>query len=129
MNPIDILRMTIIALKDRKLRTTLTILGVMVGPATIVSLFAITQGFNVGITEQFEKMGVTTVMVMPESDEELNIRDVTTIKNIDDVELVLPFYRLFATVTSGGYTSTKSITAVNLLDFPDFLAGFSMLEG
>lgn len=129
MNPIDILRMTITALKDRKLRTTLTILGVMVGPATIVSLFAITQGFNVGITEQFEKMGVTTVMVIPESDGELTLHDVTRVKNIDDVELVLPFYQLLATVTSGGYTSTTSITAVNMLDFPDFLPGFSMLEG
>jgi len=132
MNPIDVFSSAFRALKDRKLRAILTILGITIGPATIVTLLAITQGFNVGLTEQFKKMGVNTLMVMPigsGASQRLTVDDARTIQSIENVELVLPFYRLTTTSSTGGTTAMVTITAIDVESLPNFLPGFSLLNG
>jgi len=129
MNPADILPIVISSLKDRKLRTVLTILGILVGPATIVALLAITGGFNAGITGQFEKMGLNTIVVMPgRAGRTLTMIDVGKLQTIESVKLVAPFYQSASTM-AGGTGSTVSIIATKPEDITTLLPGFSLLEG
>ncbi|MBN1644540.1 ABC transporter permease [Candidatus Woesearchaeota archaeon] len=51
--------------KSRKLRTFLTMLGIFVGIAAVVSLVSLGQGLQKAITEQFESLGTNKLMVMP----------------------------------------------------------------
>lgn len=53
------------SLKSRKLRTFLTMLGIFIGIAAVVSLISVGQGLQKAITEQFEAMGTNKIMVMP----------------------------------------------------------------
>jgi len=130
MNPVELFSLAFHALKNRKLRTTLTVLGITIGPATIVTLLAITQGFSTGLTEQFEKMGVSTIMVMPSGPRvNLTMSNVQEIQAIENVKFALPFYRFSVALTTGGTTSTVSITAIKTSELPNLLPGFSLLNG
>jgi len=51
--------------KARKLRTFLTMLGIFVGIAAVVSLVSLGQGLEKAITEQFESLGTNKLMIMP----------------------------------------------------------------
>jgi putative ABC transport system permease protein len=129
MNLVDILPIVISSLKDRKLRTALTILGILVGPATIVALLAITGGFNVGITGQFQKMGLNTIVVMPgRAGRTLTMIDVGKLQTIQNVKLVAPYYQSISTI-AGGTGSTVNIIATNPKDLTSLLPGFSLLDG
>jgi len=81
------------ALKDRKLRTGLTILGIVIGTSMIVALIASTTGLTANVTAQISKMGVTTLTLMP-----MNMRvqitddDVAALAALEGVRDVIPYY-------------------------------------
>lgn len=61
----DYFRFSLNNLRVRKLRTALTLLGIFIGIAAVVSLISLGQGMGDAIDEQFQKIGVDRVMVMP----------------------------------------------------------------
>ncbi|MGD0644053.1 MAG: ABC transporter permease [Candidatus Bathyarchaeia archaeon] len=66
MKAIDIFGYSFSAIKLRKLRAALTILGVVIGIAAIVALLSITQGLQVDITNQLQKgLSTNTLIVTP----------------------------------------------------------------
>ena len=66
MKTIDIFGYSFSAIKLRRLRAALTILGVVIGIAAIVALLSITQGLQVTITTQLEKgLSTNTLIVTP----------------------------------------------------------------
>ncbi len=56
------------SLHQRKMRSWLTILGIVIGIAAVVSLLAIGEGFNEQVSEQLGSLGSNTVFVTPLSD-------------------------------------------------------------
>jgi len=83
--------------KSRKLRNTLTVLGIVIGIAAIVSLLLISNGLESAINEQFEKIGSNRVYIMPKSVgygavnfEGLKQSDVDALNNIADLEWITP---------------------------------------
>lgn len=66
MRFIDLLRMSISNLWRRKLRTFLTVLGVIIGTASIVVMISLGLGLSKSTMEQYEKSGgLTTITVSP----------------------------------------------------------------
>ncbi|PIN83389.1 hypothetical protein COV61_03210, partial [Candidatus Micrarchaeota archaeon CG11_big_fil_rev_8_21_14_0_20_47_5] len=53
------------SLKQRSLRSWLTVLGIVIGIASIIVLVSLAQGLNAGISEQLEKFGSRTIVVIP----------------------------------------------------------------
>src|SRR3989344_3588250 len=53
------------SLKHRKIRSWLTIIGIIIGIAAIISLISLSQGLENAINEQFEKMGISSIRVVP----------------------------------------------------------------
>ena len=49
----------------RRLRSFLTIFGIIVGIAAIVALISIGEGLNQSVADQFEQLGTNTIMVLP----------------------------------------------------------------
>jgi putative ABC transport system permease protein len=101
-----------------------------IGPALIVALNATSLGFSQGITQQFEKLGINTIVIMPASARtRLSDTQVSMIKQIDGVNLVLPFYRIPATLKTGGGAIDVIVTALDLSNLPDLFPGFKIAEG
>ena len=66
MNKVDLLRMSLSSLWRRKLRTVLTVLGVVVGTASIVVMISLGLGLDKSSMEQIEQYGgLTTITVYP----------------------------------------------------------------
>lgn len=61
------LRMSLIALKRNPTRTLLTMLGIIIGIAAVITMMEIGNGSKTSIRESIEKMGANSVMVMPGS--------------------------------------------------------------
>ena len=83
--------------KYRKLRSFLTISGILIGIAAIISLITISQGFGNFVNEQLESIGTTRLFVLPKlsgfdfSAEGLTEEDVNTINNVVGVDWVNPY--------------------------------------
>ena len=52
-------------LRRRKLRSWLTMIGIFIGIAAVVSLISLGQGMQNAITEQFEQLGSDKIIIMP----------------------------------------------------------------
>ena len=101
------------ALKDRKLRSVLTVLGIVIGSAMIVALVASTGGLSSSVSKQIEKIGVTTITVMPTSQRNpVTDLDIETIREMAGVEEVIPYYSQRLTLTSGSDSISVSLFGI-----------------
>jgi len=86
-------------LKNKRLRSWLTILGILIGIAAVVSLISMGQGLETAITGQFGALSVDTLTIQNKGSgfgppgstviEKLNDEDVRVIESVQDVELVV----------------------------------------
>jgi len=56
------------AIRTNKMRSLLTMLGIIIGVAAVIAVVSIVQGLNHVIATQFEGVGVTYIMVFPRQD-------------------------------------------------------------
>lgn len=82
---------------QRKLRTFLTVLGIIIGVAALVSLILVGMGLDATIKEQFEKIGTNRVYVVMKGGglvslkEGLTEKDVDVLENIQEFAYVTPY--------------------------------------
>jgi putative ABC transport system permease protein len=66
-----LLRMTLHAafraLRRNKMRSVLTMLGIIIGVAAVIAMVSVGQGANVAVQQQIESLGTNLLMVMPGS--------------------------------------------------------------
>jgi putative ABC transport system permease protein len=81
-------------IKRRRTRTWLTLIGIFIGVAAIVSLITLGQGLENAITAQFDALGKDKIFVMPEggmwgmgSSEQLTEDDLELINDVGGVKL------------------------------------------
>ena len=126
----DLLRFSTRALTERKLRAVLTIVGIMIGPATIVALSGATQGYSNAATSRFSSLGATSIFVSPVGrGTTLTSADVNTIQGLGGVSYVLPYYELGGQLRQGGQTVGVSIIAADLNTLQQVLPTLSLAEG
>jgi putative ABC transport system permease protein len=80
------MRFAMLAVRAHKLRAALTVLGIVVGVATVIAMVSIVTGFNNNMVRQFQSFGATLVQFQKfsmrfgpghRSDDERNRRDLT----------------------------------------------------
>ncbi|HVC27789.1 MAG TPA: ABC transporter permease [Nitrososphaerales archaeon] len=125
MRPLGLVRYAMRALTERKLRAVLTILGIVIGPATIVALVGATQGYSNASTAQFSTLGATTLFVAPVGrSSTLTAADVSLIQNFTGVSAALGYQQANGEVTDGAYKIGASVVAI---DFSQLSAAFPTL--
>jgi len=125
LRPGGLVKYAMRALTERKLRAVLTILGIVIGPATIVSLVSATQGYTNASTAQFSTLGATTLFIAPVGrTTTLTATDVSLIDNMSGVKAALPYQEINGQVSEGSYSVVASIVAV---DFTQLSAAFPTL--
>jgi len=138
MKAIDLLRLGAKALLDRKVRSVLTIVGIMVGSAIILALVASTSGLSAGVQANIEKIGANTIIVRgaggqftsgATSSFQLSQQDLPQLKSIPDVISVTPIYSRGVSVSVGGQTVSGSLVGVDLSVLPELYKGIGLAEG
>jgi putative ABC transport system permease protein len=120
-----VLRIAVTALTVHKMRSILTMLGIVIGVAAVISLVAVGQGAQAQVLNQFESLGSNLITVsamqsfdfrssgLQESATELTMADVAAIEALaDKVSTVAPVYSSNATATYSGNTTSTSISGV-----------------
>jgi len=128
---IDLLRETIRSLATNKARSSLTILGIVIGIASVITMVAIGQGAKSTIESNIEAIGSNLIVVMPGSQrvggisqgagssQTLTLEDTDAIKNqVQNVKAVAPeISRRYQITAKGTNTNTEVVGTVK-----DYLA-------
>ncbi|MGA8905057.1 MAG: FtsX-like permease family protein [Candidatus Bathyarchaeia archaeon] len=133
----DVFGLAVKALLDRKIRSALTIVGIMVGTAIIVALIASSNGLSAGISTSMGKIGANTLVVNSAmsfvsgsgTQYQLSQNDVSTLAAITGVSEVIPYYDKMATISVGGTTIQGEIEGINLNTLSDLYKGIALSEG
>lgn len=140
MKLLDILYLAFAALRSRKLRTSLTIIGMVIGPALYVAAIASTQGFGEALTSRLQSLGANVIqlMSMPRSGVEFTDRTIQKISKIEGVAAVAPIYSVSASVIrvkgmtielTPGSEETYRVVAVELSLLDKIFQGLEIQEG
>ncbi|MFC1711997.1 ABC transporter permease, partial [Patescibacteria group bacterium] len=65
MEVVDNIKIALMAIRANKIRTLLTMLGIIIGVAAVILLVAIGSGLRNYIVDQFESLGADNLIVMP----------------------------------------------------------------
>lgn len=129
-------------MRTRKLRSWLTIVGVVIGVFLIVSLLSLSEGLKKAVLSQLKMMGKDLIMVVPGEmsnivttfmgGAELSDSDIKTIKRTDGVDFVVPMVYKAETMRYGSEKKTVLIygnTWKEALDIYVNDMGWSLKEG
>lgn len=131
MNIANLVKVSFRALANNKLRAFLTMLGIIIGVASVITMLAIGQGSKISIQEQISEMGSNMIMIHPgagmmggvrqsSSDmQSLRLKDYDAIKNkVDGISKISPSVSSSGQYIFGANNYPSSITGVNT-DYPD----------
>lgn len=124
----DLLKESFNSLKENKLRTGLTMLGIIIGVASVIAMISLGEGSKVSIKKSIESLGSNNLIVFPGivqpgrgfiasgrgSAEVLKMRDVEEIKRIENIVAVSPeVQRRFQIVSDAGNNINSTILGVS----------------
>lgn len=126
MNWNDLLRMSINSLRRRKLRTFLTVLGVLIGTASIVVMISLGLGMQQSLYQEVEQSGGLTSITVTgtdggdgmmsdstgadeQSEKRIDDRLVETISKLNHVKLAAPIYETSVILLKGSYIANVQL--------------------
>ena len=129
-------RMALIAMSNNRLRTFLTMLGIIIGIASVVSVVALGAGSQQSIMEQISSMGTNTIEIKPgtglgdrRSDRvrTLTADDANALKKLQFVDSVTPTVRANVAIRYSSETKTGSVQGVGTEYFR--VRGYTLARG
>ncbi len=114
MKPLDIIMYAIRAISERKTRSALTILGIMIGPAAVVGITSLTSGYGQNIHSQLLELGTNTMLVEPNGQNTITPQEIDQIESISGVSGVYPYYAIPAQISTPGGKESVVVFAINL---------------
>ena len=130
MNFANLFRIAFRALGNNKMRGFLTMLGIIIGVASVITMLAIGQGSKRSIRAQIEEMGSNMIMIHPGADRRGGVRleasEMETLK-MDDLESIINETRYVAACSPSVSSSGQVIYGAN--NYPTSVYGVTKLEG
>jgi len=124
----DILWLGFKGLRERKLRTLLNILSVIIGVGSIVALVSQTTGIQVSVINTLQSLGPTSILVIPRT-QQFTQADVVRIMTIPGVETVIPILSSRMTLYSLGQPTEVTVYGVDSEGLIALLGEIRMLDG
>jgi putative ABC transport system permease protein len=129
MNPLESLRVALRALRVNKLRSALTMLGIVVGVAAVVCMVSVGAGARAEVSEKIRTLGANLLLVMPGAlgsggarleagtKPTLTEEDADAIRRALDVQIAAPLLSHPMTLIAGNRNWTTLVAGIN----PDYL--------
>jgi putative ABC transport system permease protein len=112
MNAFELLRLALSRLRTSRLRAALTMLGVVIGVASVVALVGVGQGTTANITSRLAGLGTNLLTISPtgrSSTSPLTLEDAAAITKVDGVAAVAPELQTSTSIVNGTKTTTTSV--------------------
>lgn len=116
-----------------KMRSLLTMLGIIIGTATIILVMAVGMGSQQSVNNQFSQMSVTTIYVNANNagspiPSKLSIKDVDVIKeNCPSVDAVAP--QISGKAAASASSNTESVTVLGVTEYYQSLTNLKLSSG
>lgn len=129
MKILNLIKLAIRALQRNKLRALLTMLGIIIGVASVITMMSIGEGSKQSINASLASMGSNMITIQPYSNEPggarlmgsslktLTIKDVEALKKAPDIALISPLASSSGQAINGANNWPTSIQGVS----PDYL--------
>lgn len=138
----EMMRYSFNALRQRSIRSWLTIIGIVVGITAIVVLIGLVQGLRDYFTSQLSTFGAQTIIIMPTNVEnagsassfmpssgKLFMKDVERIKRIPDIEVVTPVVAGRSSIGFKDKLITTSIMGIEPDNFKESSGSITIEKG
>jgi putative ABC transport system permease protein len=111
---LELVRLAFSRLRTGRVRAALTMLGVIIGVASVVALVGVGQGTTSNITARLSSLGTNLLTISPAgaaggATSTLTVGDATAIRGLDGIAGVAPEAQTQALVAAGRQTTTTSI--------------------
>jgi putative ABC transport system permease protein len=118
MRPLELVRLALSRLRRGRVRAALTMLGVVIGVASVVGLVSVGRGTTAQITSQLNSLGTNLLTISPSGfggeDSTLTLEDAEAIAALDGLAGVAPEIQTSATVAaSATNTATTSVVGTS----------------
>lgn len=127
MNGTNLLKIALQALSNNKLRGFLTMLGIIIGVASVITMLAIGQGSKRSIQEQIGEMGSNMIMIHPGADVRGGVRQdasaMETLK-LEDFEAIASEVRYISACSPSVNSGGQLIFGAN--NYPSSIYGVNM---
>jgi putative ABC transport system permease protein len=133
MKPIDLIGLALSRLGTGKLRTALTMLGVIIGVASVVALVSAAQGATRGVSDRLQALGTNLITVSPGSTRTgatrgaigsattLTLDDANALATLEGVQAVAPQLTTNKLIVAGSENETTRIVGTT----PAYLSVFA----
>ncbi len=137
----EIIKFSLRNLSQQKMRTGLTLLGIVIGIAAVVSLMSLGAGLTNAIEENLEQLGPNNIIVSPKfsggfgpsiTTQQLSEKDLKIIKKIKNVDIAVPVVLKNMPVEYSGaerYLTIIGIPPEDSKRFFEDLQSFELLQG
>lgn len=99
MNVKSVTKMAFQSILSNKMRTFLTMLGIIIGVFAVVVLISIGQGATSGVTDSISSMGSNMISIsIFDRKKSISFKDINDFEKLDGVKSVTPVYTVSATV-------------------------------
>nr|WP_320135323.1 MacB family efflux pump subunit [uncultured Amphritea sp.] len=133
---LEALKMALIGMSNNRLRTFLTMLGIIIGIASVVSVVALGAGSQQSIMDNIASMGTNTIEIKPGTGRgdrrsgrvrTLTAADANALKTLSFVDSVTPTVRANVAIRYASETVTGSVQGVGTDYFR--VRGYSLAQG
>jgi putative ABC transport system permease protein len=112
MNAFELLRLALSRLRTSRLRAALTMLGVVIGVASVVALVGVGQGTTANITSRLAGLGTNLLTISPtgrSSTSPLTLEDAVAITQVAGIAAVAPELQTSLSIVAGTKSTTTSV--------------------
>ena len=115
-------------IRSNKLRSALTMLGLIIGISSVITLVGLGTGTTSDVTSQVSSLGTDILTVGINSDEKLKLGNIDKMNELDGIDSVAPYVNVNATVSKDG-TSAGSVSVLGVDDKYLGIRNYSLSNG
>jgi ABC-type antimicrobial peptide transport system permease subunit len=116
-------------LSEKRVRTALTIVMVIIGVAAIVALTSFTAGINTSITTQLESLGPTAIIVSSIGAAGFTPSSVGTMSSLPNVTSVTPLLTGSATLYAGNQNTSVTVVGTTAQGLQQLIGNVTLYQG
>jgi putative ABC transport system permease protein len=136
---LDFLDYSLAGLRQRSLRSLLTVLGIVIGISAIVILISLGQGIQESVNKELESFGTHTIIVAPGSAQSLGgtgaavgklyDNDIERLRRIDGINLITPVVMGRVGIEYKGQTLQSGVMGIEPLNYQSTVSNIEISQG
>ncbi len=127
MRPDNLLWLSFKDLTEKKVRTALTILMVMIGVASIVALTSLTAGISASVQSSLNTLGPTSIILS--GPKGFTVTDTAQLSSLPNISTIIPVIEGSGYILANGQNTSITIVGISTAGLENLLSGINLYQG